>query len=227
MALPRVELEAIVREPRSTSVEEPVSIEAVLGALAADDVDRVRACLRAGALLHGTKGFVTQMAEPLARRVGELWADGRLEVRHEHLLTALLATQLRLLTAAAEDGPRGPVVLLATLPGEPHVLGLEMVAAFLAAGHAAPRMLGADTPPADLAAAARALSADVVGVSISSAADARAAEKAVRALQKRLPDGVALWLGGAGAARVRTPSRAVRRIASFSELDAALVALGR
>lgn len=226
--LSRSELEKIVAKPTAShvgaasAVPGVVSVDAITSALVEDDVERVRALLRAGALLHGPKGFVTELAHPLAIRVGELWEAGRMEVRHEHLASALLTTQLRLLLGANEEGPRKPVVVLATLPGEPHALGLDMVAVYLAASLAAPRLLGPDTPPAEVVAAARALSADAVGLSISSAADARAAQKGARAIARELPRGVDLWLGGAGAAALDVSGPSVRKIASWADLDRAL-----
>ncbi len=231
--LPRSELEKIVgRTPASPAAAGAVgavgavTVEAITDALVADDVDRVRSLLRAGALLHGPKAFVSEVAHPLAVRVGRLWEEGRLEVRHEHLASALLTTQLRLLLAANEEGPRRPVVVLATLPGEPHALALDMVAVHLAASFAAPRLLGADTPPGDIVEAAKALSADAVGLSISGAADVRAAQKGARAIARELPAGVELWLGGAGAPAAQVSGGAVRTIATWSELDRALVQLG-
>lgn len=228
--LPRSELEKIVGRmpaaPAPAGAVGAVTVDAITDALVADDVDRVRSLLRAGALLHGPKAFVTELAHPLAVRVGTLWEEGRLEVRHEHLASALLTTQLRLLLAANEEGMRRPVVVLATLPGEPHALALDMVAVYLAAGFAAPRLLGADTPPAEIVEAARALSADAVGVSISGAADLRIAQKSARAIARELPAGVELWLGGAGAAAAQVSGAAVRTIGTWSELDRALAELG-
>lgn len=230
--LSRGELEKIVgRAATSRSATSALggapTVDAIADALVGDDVDRVRTLLRAGALLHGPKGFVTELAHPLAIAVGELWAAGRIEVRHEHLASALLTTQLRLLLGANEEGVRRPIVVLATLPGEPHALGLDMVAVYLAASLAAPRLLGADTPPADVVAAAKALAADAVGLSISSAADTRAAQKGARAIARELPRGVELWLGGAGAAAVDVGGASVRKIAMWSDLDRAVEALTR
>ena len=124
------------------------TVDAVVEALRADDIAGVRSLLRAAAVSLGPRAFVTEIAHPLAVRVGELWARGFLEVRHEHVASACLTSQLHLLLGALEDGDRSPSVLLATLPGEPHLLGLDMVAVYLAANLAAPHVLGADTPPA-------------------------------------------------------------------------------
>lgn len=198
------------------------NIATIIDALVRDDVAAVPVLLRTAALTMGPKAFVTDLAHPLAIRVGELWEAGTLQVRHEHLASAYLTTALRTLLAAHEDGERSPTVVLATLPGEPHALALDMVAVHLAASLAAPRLLGADTPVDEIAAAAEALSADVVGISVSLAADRRATSRAAQRLANSLPDDVPLWIGGAGASRIEAPNARVRKIATWSELDIAL-----
>lgn len=222
------------RARAGASARATVSAEAVAGgaevaevieALRAEDLRGVRGLLRGAAVSLGPRAFVTDVAHPLAVRVGELWAEGVLEVRHEHLASACLTAQLHLLLGALDDGDRSPTVLLATLPGEPHFLGLDMIAVVLAASLAAPRVLGADTPPAQLADAARALGVDVVGVSISPAAPRRATMAAVRMLVSRLPLGVELWLGGAGARSIAESAPSARLVATWPDLDAALAAI--
>jgi DNA-binding transcriptional MerR regulator/methylmalonyl-CoA mutase cobalamin-binding subunit len=233
VALPRAELERMtsssgVVAANASGVKlgaanaSPVTVEAVTDALRRDDVEAVRALLRAGALTMGPKAFVTDLAHPLAVRIGELWQAGDLEVRHEHLASACLTTTLRMLLAAHEDGPRSPVVVLATMPNEPHALPLDMVAVYLAASLGAPRLLGADTPVDQIAAAAESFSADVVGISVSAAADRRAASRAAQRLAVLLPGDMPLWIGGAGAARLEAPNASVRKIASWDDLDIAL-----
>lgn len=201
------------------------NIETIIDALVRDDVAVIPALLRTAAVTMGPKAFVTDLAYPLAIRVGELWAAGTLEVRHEHLASAYLTTALRTLLAAHEDGERSPTVLLATLPGEPHALALDMVAVHLAASLAAPRLLGADTPVDQIVAAAQALSADVVGISVSLAADRRATSRAAQKLAILLPEDVPLWIGGAGASRIEAPNANVRKVTTWLALDTALAEL--
>jgi DNA-binding transcriptional MerR regulator/methylmalonyl-CoA mutase cobalamin-binding subunit len=198
------------------------TIDGVTDALCADDIVRVRALLRAAAVSLGPRSFVTELAHPLAVRVGELWAEGKLEVRHEHVASACLTSQLHLLLGALEDGDRSPSSLLATLPGEPHQLGLDMVAVYLAANLAAPHVLGPDTPPPQIVSAARAFEVDAVGVSISPAADRRVASRAVKMLAESLPGTIDLWLGGAGAQGVAASAPSATLTSTWTEVDEAL-----
>ncbi len=210
------------RSARPPYVGSPV--DAALVALRADDLVGLRAVLRAAAIALGPRTFVTDVAHPLALRVGELWAQGLLEVRHEHLASACLTSQLHLLLGALDDGVRSPTVLLATLSGEPHVLGLDMVGVYLAASLAAPHLLGADTPPAQITEAARAFAVDVVGISISPAADGAAAAIALAAIAKALPARTELWLGGGGARPVAIAAPTARLFVTWPDIDAALAA---
>ena len=200
------------------------AIDAAVAALRGEDVVGLRAVLRGAAISLGPRMFVSDVAHPLAVRVGDLWAEGSLEIRHEHIASACLTSQLHLLLSALGDGERSPTVLLATLPGEPHVLGLDMVAVYLAASLGAPRLLGADTPPSQITDAARALGVDAVGVSISPVAEKRAASRAVKAIAEALPPRTELWLGGGGARMVEAAAPSARIVATWPELDAALAA---
>lgn len=197
-------------------------VDAIVEALLAEDVPRLRGLLRSAAVVLGPRSFVTSLAHPLAIRIGDLWAGGRLEVRHEHLASACLRAQLAVLLAALEDGDRGPSVLLAALPGEQHVLALDMIALYLATSLAAPRILGGDTPPNQIVAAAIALRADVVGVTISAASNARSAARALEEVASTLPPEIALWVGGAGAPAVASAAPRAQLVTSIADLDRAL-----
>lgn len=197
-------------------------VASVVEALLADDIVGVRTILRSAALALGPRAFVTALAHPLALRIGELWAEGRLEVRHEHLASACLRSQLAVLLAALDDGARSPAVLLAALPGEQHVLALEMIALYLATELAAPRILGADTPPDQIVAAAVALRADVVGITISAASPGESALRALAELASALPRSISLWVGGAGAPAVVAAAPRATLVATFPDLDRAL-----
>jgi DNA-binding transcriptional MerR regulator/methylmalonyl-CoA mutase cobalamin-binding subunit len=216
------ELEAALGAARHHAPEPTGAVptpDSVLAALAADDVPALRSELRRAALALGPRRFVSSFAGPLCTAVGDAWASGRIAVRHEHVLAAALSSQLRLLLSAFEDTERAPLVLLATLSGEMHALGLDMAAAYLAAGGAAPRLAGPDLPPEQIADAARALGADAVGISVSLAADPRATAKQVRRLARILPRSARLWLGGAGAPALEVNEEALAVIPSWSVLD--------
>lgn len=201
-----------------------VSVDGLVDALADDDVALFNERLAHAATTLGPRQFVTDVAQPLAARVGELWAQGKLEVRHEHLASACLTRRLHTLLDGFQrsEGSQRPRVVLSTLPGETHVLPIDMVAVYVAASGGAAHVLGPDTPPTELAAAALAMGADVVGVSVSAAAKRDQAEADARALLAELPRKTELWIGGAGGRGLLARERGVVHVQSFSELEAEL-----
>jgi DNA-binding transcriptional MerR regulator/methylmalonyl-CoA mutase cobalamin-binding subunit len=200
----------------------------LVDALSRDDVDHVRRTLRSLALALGPRTFVTDVAHPFAIAMGNAWAAGQIEVRHEHLGAALLTTQLHVSLATFDDGVGAPIVVLATLPGEAHTLGLDMVALYLATHRATMRIVGGETPADQIAAAARSLKADVVGISVSRASDPAPMRRHVERLRRALDaTQVELWLGGAGATDVAEASDRVRFTPRWADVDHALLASRR
>lgn len=222
----RSEAPRVDRRDSGDDASEPVA--RVIAAVRSDDIEAVQAILRSEARSLGPKRFVTEVADPLAIRVGELWQGRTLEVRHEHILSACLTRELHAFSAEQESKQQSPVVVLATLPGEHHLLPLEMAAVYLAASGARTRMLGADTPVREIAASARAMKAEVVGLSISAAASPTDARAAVRELLDELPRRVKVWLGGAGSGAVfgGIDERGVVHVASCRALDQRLKEVG-
>jgi MerR family transcriptional regulator, light-induced transcriptional regulator len=197
----------------------------ILGALGRDEIVLLRAELRQAAVMLGPKRFLAEVAHPVCVRVGELWADGKLEVRHEHLLSECLSAQLRLLMSAYEDRPGAPRVLLSTLPNERHGLGLAMAEVYLAASQVTPVFLGVDTPPEQIVRAARSHAVDVVGLLVTQASDLKATKSHIRWMLRELPRRVRIWVGGAGGAGLGIDDEAVRTVATWGEMDGAISTL--
>jgi methanogenic corrinoid protein MtbC1 len=203
------------------------TVTSLLGALGRDDVSTLRAELRQAAVTLGPKRFVMDVAHPLGVRVGELWADGKLEVRHEHMLSECLSAQLSVMMSAYEDRESAPRVLLATLPDERHRLGLAMIQVYLAVSQVTPLMLGVDTPPDQIVKAARTFAADAVGLLVTQASDHAAASRHIRWMLAELPRRVGVWVGGSGAADLELSHDAFRVVATWTDLDAAIATVGR
>lgn len=199
-----------------------VDVRGLLALLAADDAKGIEEQLRLAAAAWGAKRFVTELAHPLARAVGDAWAKGELSIRHEHLMTECLTTQLRALLAAHQDVDGTPHVVLGTLPGESHTLGLQMVAVYLALNAAKPRLLGANTPPEQIRSAASALGATVIGIAVSPSAAMPATRRQLRLLAAGLPSSTALWVGGAGAKSLGELPAPAEAVPSWSAIDGAL-----
>jgi methanogenic corrinoid protein MtbC1 len=196
---------------------EATSIEEVLKLVEGFDADRLTRVLLGDWARSTPLGFLETRIGPLARAVGEAWATRRLSIRHEHFFSERVGDLLRSLRLPFEERARGPLVALATLPGEEHGLGLQMAALTLAAAGCRILFLGTKVPVAEIVALTRTLGAVAVGLSVSRAADAISTRARVRSLRARLPPRVALLVGGEGAP---TPGPGVTAIADLPALDA-------
>lgn len=166
----------------------------------------------------GVLPFLADRVGPLVDEVGRGWADGRLEIRHEHFVSEQLGELLRALRAPLDERATGPVAALATLAGEQHGLGLLMAGLVAAARGLRVRVAGTDLPVREVAAFARELHARVVVISTSSA-HAATAPRLLRALRRALPRPMLVVAGGRGAP-ASIPR--VEHIADFDALDARL-----
>lgn len=225
----QAELDALANPRRASAAPESArtfDVARLVELLAREDVQEFEAELRHAAAALGAKRFVTELAHPFSVAVGSAWAEGRIAVRHEHLASECLTTQIRQLLSSYQDLDVRPLVLLATLPGEQHALALQMVALYLAVSGAKPRLLGAETPAPQLVDAARALDADVVGITVTPSSNRRSARDGIAILERNLPENVEVWLGGSGATGLSIRSGRVRVVPTWSDIDAVLRAFG-
>lgn len=223
----RAEVEDILSQVAPVRPEPTVegalpTVHGLIHHLLADDTEALAGEMRRSALRLGSRRFVTEVAHPFVVEVGKQWEDGKLEVRHEHLASEALSTLLRLLLSTSEDGLGRPVVLLATLPGELHGIGLELVALYLAAHRATPRLLGVSTPKDQIVKAARALTADVVGLTITESSDVASAAADIRWMLSELPRRVEIWAGGEAASRLHINDPGLKIVPTFAAMDEAM-----
>lgn len=110
--------------------------------------------------------FYDTVLAPAARRVGDLWHSGDINVADEHAATATIRrTMLAAKEAAVLADARDRLVVLACPEREAHEIGLQMFADVLEVDGFDVRVLGADTPAEDTARYAVAQGADAVALS--------------------------------------------------------------
>jgi MerR family transcriptional regulator, light-induced transcriptional regulator len=191
---------AIASSAAGVAVEAP-EIAACAALLQGHDIDGLRRLLSQAVLRRGLAGSISDVFAPLTARIGELWMTGELQVFHEHIYSESLQLVLRqaihALPAAAGEGPR---VLLTTLPGESHALGLLMAEALFSLEGASCLSLGVQTPPTQLPGAVAAHRADVVALSFSGQLPNRAVLDGLAELRVLLPASVEIWAGGSSRA---------------------------
>jgi DNA-binding transcriptional MerR regulator len=201
----------------------PTLPDELLDLLAHEQLSELEIRLRSSAASLGPRRFVTDLAHPFAVNVGQAWADGRLSIRHEHLATECLVTQIRQMLASYQDLRGSPSVLLATFPGEPHTLPLQLIALYLVVAGAKPRLLGGSTPAREIAECARMLDVDAVGVAITLSSEGNQVAKDVVTLRLGLDSRVPLWLGGSGARNLDGRHEGTRVLTSWDAIDRAVV----
>lgn len=177
----------------------------------------------------GLERFVHEVLPRTHAMVGEAWACGELQVHEEHLYTECVQQVLRTAMAAlppAADAAK-PRVLLATLPREPHGLGLLGVQALLVLERCVCLPLGLNLPVAHVVSAAAAWKPDVVTLSFSQAYPARELSTQLTELQARLPQDVEIWVGGRSSAlpRLAQAGSRLRYLPDLAGLKPAVMAL--
>ncbi len=186
----------------------------------------LRADLQHSLQAIGVARFVDEVAAPLTSAVGEAWVRGHLPVYEEHACTEVLQVLMRQaiagLPAAQPDAQ--PRVLLSTLPGEPHALGLLMAEAMLTLHGCLCISLGVQTPAWDLAQAARVFHADIVALSFSGCLDPQLTVDGLAALRCRLPSQTELWAGGSAPVLYRRAIDGVWAAGGFTALPQRLAA---
>ena len=161
---------------------------------------------------------------PLTVAVGEAWMDGGIAIYEEHLYSEALQAVLRSALVPFQAGleARAPRLMLTTVPGEAHGLGLLMAEAMLTLQACRCLSLGTQTPLADIVAAAAAHHIDVVALSFSQSLPAAQALAALAELRARLPASVTIWVGGGSPALRGLRIAGIRVLTGLVEVGAAV-----
>lgn len=136
---------------------------------------------------------------PLLREVGERWHRGEFAVSQERLVSSAVRRHVGLLLDTYDRAARGPVVVLATLPGERHELGLLMSALICASRGCRVHYLGPELPASEIALFAGKVGPAVVALSVLLVDGPGDVADQLRELVDSLDRRVAVWIGGSGA----------------------------
>jgi DNA-binding transcriptional MerR regulator len=210
------ELEARLLPEQGQDLDETVA--AVLEAMHSADADRLETILHKQYANQGMQAFILETVVPLLSVVGQQWAGGKLQIYQEHFLSQQLIRFLNAEIAIMQRRARKPVVLLATLPGEEHTLGLLMVAAMLSSHGLSLINIGGEVPMDQIVAAVEQFRADVVGLTFSGAYQYKNIRLHLTELRELLPEDVEIWTGGEGVRRLRKLPNGVTRFMTLEKL---------
>ena len=178
----------------------------------------LRRSLAQALLRLGLERFVFDVAAPLARLIGEVWPRDELESFDERLSIESLQTVMRGALASISSPGAPPTVMLTTVPGEPHGLGLLMTESLLSLQGCRCLSLGVQTPLWDAVLAARAHRADVLALSFSNALNAAQVVDSLAELREMLPATIGIWAGGDSPALRRHRLAGVEVLAGLHEI---------
>jgi DNA-binding transcriptional MerR regulator/methylmalonyl-CoA mutase cobalamin-binding subunit len=216
------ELNALLSEsPKSESGYSEELLEFV-ELIKAHQAAELKFALNLAMMRLGMPDFLSKTIDPLNKLIGEAWLRGEILVFEEHLYSEQISSVLRTAISTIRNIGGSPRVLMTTLPGEEHSLGLLMAEATLSLCGAQCTMLGVQTPIGEIVLAARAHRADVVALSFSMAMPTMQIKSGLQQLRQALPQDVLLWAGGSGVARQRKPEEGVQYLGPLSDLTEAV-----
>jgi DNA-binding transcriptional MerR regulator/methylmalonyl-CoA mutase cobalamin-binding subunit len=189
------------------------------------DRESLAALLRSEAAVLGLPWFLRERVPPFLDEVGDAWSRGEIGIRHEHFFSEVLEDELRRLRAPLESAAKGLPVVITSLPNERHGLGLQIAALAIVTAGRSVRVLGPRLPVEEIVQAAKALDASAVGLSVSIFAEPEETAREINAVRERLPDEVALWIGGAGSTKLENLPTGVEKTVSLDDLDRGLAQL--
>ena len=170
--------------------------KAAIECILSDDNLGLRQSLNQLLAKQGLQRFVQDTVPVLNEQIGNSWASGRLAVHQEHLYSEEISRLLRSAIGNLPAGNQPPCVLLTTLSGEEHGLGLLMVEGMLAPEGARCISLGLQTPIEEIAMAASAHEIDVLVLSFSVAFPPRRGLAELQRMRAAIPERIEIWAGG-------------------------------
>jgi DNA-binding transcriptional MerR regulator/methylmalonyl-CoA mutase cobalamin-binding subunit len=173
----------------------------------------------------GLRSFLTDVVAPLNHAVGEAWFNGKIGIFDEHYYSEQVR---RLLTVALDSLPSGADklrVLLTTLPGEPHSIGLLMVACMLSLEGAQVLLAGVQTPLDEIVRGAVDSGCCIVGISCSAHMGSRTIASQLVKLRKMLPSRITVWAGGNGVRSMTFLQGNIRLFTDLNQIPGAIQAL--
>lgn len=166
--------------------------------LKARDVVALRSWLENQMQARGLRSFVHKVLAPAIQAVGKAWASGNLAIHEEHLFTELVENRVRqALIETRQGGEGGPRIMLTTVQGEQHSLGLLMVEALVRLAHAEVITFGTEMPFKDIREAAESHNVDIIGLSFSGHYKTDEAAVLLAGFRQLVDPGIRIWVGGA------------------------------
>ena len=194
-----LEVNGSSRVPPSISMNDSVLLDQWIDWIAAYDEENFELEMHRQWGQRGPLEFVIRLAAPLVIRIGEEWECGNFSVAQEHFATGILNNFLASRWRKQNTHKVWPTVILATLPGESHILGLQMCATVLSITNWKIISLGLDVPEEEIANTVERCESPLLCVSVSQWYGTSRARPILWRLRKRLGQDTRILAGGGGA----------------------------
>ncbi len=157
---------------------------------------------------------------PLMEEIGERWRTGSLRVSEEHLATATVQKFIANLKPQISPPTNAPSILYTTPAGDLHALGAEIAAAIAQSEGWRVTYMGPNLPAEEIASTARKKGVRAIGLSVIFPYDHGELVSELTRLQRLLGKGIAMIIGGRGAApyREELQSKGIIFAATMQEL---------
>jgi methanogenic corrinoid protein MtbC1 len=133
---------------------------------------------------------------PLVREVGERWHRGEVSIAQEHMVTDIVRRLVISVSRGYLRSDNGPSLVLSTLSGERHELGILLCSWLAATRRYRTHYLGVDCPADEIARFALEVEAHAVLVSLVMPENAVPALAQLNDLARRLNGRCEVWVGG-------------------------------
>ena len=207
------ELSKLLEEPELKGAKNAASQSFAQQMLAAaenyrpDDCDQV---LSMALALLPLSEVVSQVLSPVLLEVGERWHAGTLNIAQERIVTSTVRKQVGTVLDTYNRIANGPLLVLTTLSGERHELGILMCALLAASRGLRCQYLGPDMPAQDLAIYLDRTGAAAVALSFVLGDNLESSIRELNLLARQSPSQVEIWIGGLAASSIpidRLPGR--------------------
>ena len=218
------QLRQLTSQPEITAPES-TDIEVLLETLRSGPRYALLARLEALQQQNGLRSFLTDVVAPMNLAVGDAWFSGRIGIIDEHHYAEQVRRVLTTALGRLPTGSENLRVLLTTLPGELHGIGLLMVACMLCLEGAQVLLIGVQTPLEEIVRGAVESRCNVVGISCSAHMGRRMIASQLVKLHKMLPHNITIWAGGSGVGSLTFLQDSIRLFTDLRQIPEAVQAL--
>ena len=208
------ELERMLLSSHSDIV--PKGFESIIILLKEFDETSILEILNLEYKSKGVVKFCDEFLSSLLSEVGRLWANNELSIRHEHFMTSIIEKFINSLTPKViSNKPKIKKVLICSLEGETHSLGLlmaELVCKYLGLKVV---FLGVNTPEDEIVALTQSIKVDVVAISVPLSSANIQTEKRIKVLRLSLPSKTEMIIGSKGERSNRMASHGIHYVKDF------------